>query len=188
MHCPRYTVDCRQEVLRLKRPVAIVMLALAIALILTGCTHAVMGLPQYGAVAGKVVDEAGNGIPQAKVSINKTDLFALSNENGCFVIESVPSGRYLLSVSCSGYRNCVRYISVSAGQESTIIFTMCPDAPDDPGEPGGEYPYAASKNSDVFHRRSCSYTSKIKPTNLVLFKTREAAVASGRRPCKVCRP
>ena len=45
-----------------------------------------------------------------------------------------------------------------------------------------EYKYAASKNSDVFHYLSCSYVSSIKSENLILFKTREEAIASGRRP------
>ena len=51
-----------------------------------------------------------------------------------------------------------------------------------------EYKYAASKNSDVFHYLSCSYVSSIKSDNLILFKTREEAIASGRRPCKKCKP
>ncbi|MCJ7790779.1 MAG: hypothetical protein MUP69_11530, partial [Candidatus Atribacteria bacterium] len=51
-----------------------------------------------------------------------------------------------------------------------------------------EYKYAASKNSDVFHYLSCSYVSSIKSDNLILFKTREEAIASGRRPCKKCNP
>ena len=45
-----------------------------------------------------------------------------------------------------------------------------------------EYKYAASKNSDVFHYLTCSYVARIKPENLILFKTREEAIASGRRP------
>jgi len=51
-----------------------------------------------------------------------------------------------------------------------------------------EYKYAASKNSDVFHYLSCSYVATITPGNLILFKTREEAIASGRRPCKKCNP
>lgn len=51
-----------------------------------------------------------------------------------------------------------------------------------------EYKYAASKNSDVFHYNYCSYVSSIKPGNLILFRTREEAIASGRRPCKRCKP
>ena len=44
------------------------------------------------------------------------------------------------------------------------------------------------KNSDVFHYISCFYVARIKPENLILFKTREEAIASGRRPCKKCNP
>ena len=51
-----------------------------------------------------------------------------------------------------------------------------------------EYKYAASKNSDVFHYFSCSYVASITPENLIRFKTREEAIASGRRPCKKCKP
>ena len=51
-----------------------------------------------------------------------------------------------------------------------------------------EYKYAASKNSDVFHYINCFYVARIKPENLILFKTREEAIASGRRPCKKCNP
>ena len=51
-----------------------------------------------------------------------------------------------------------------------------------------EYKYAVSKNSEVFHYISCSYVSSIKSSNLILFKTREEAIASGRRPCKKCYP
>jgi len=51
-----------------------------------------------------------------------------------------------------------------------------------------EYKYAASENSDVFHYISCFYVARIKPENLILFKTREEAIASGRRPCKKCNP
>ena len=51
-----------------------------------------------------------------------------------------------------------------------------------------EYKYAASKKSEVFHYITCSYVSKIKPENLILLKTREEAIASGRRPCKKCCP
>lgn len=50
------------------------------------------------------------------------------------------------------------------------------------------YKYAASKTSEVFHYINCSYVANIKPENLILFKTRKEAIASGRRPCKKCKP
>jgi len=51
-----------------------------------------------------------------------------------------------------------------------------------------EYKYAASKKSEVFHYINCFYVENIEPGNLILFKTREEAIASGRRPCKICKP
>ena len=49
-------------------------------------------------------------------------------------------------------------------------------------------PYCASKNSRVFHYPSCEMAQKINPRNLIRFRTREEAIRSGRRPCRVCRP
>jgi len=46
--------------------------------------------------------------------------------------------------------------------------------------------YVASSQSDVFHRPSCRYVDQIKPENKIYFSTRDEAIASGRRPCKVC--
>jgi len=51
-----------------------------------------------------------------------------------------------------------------------------------------EWKYVASKKSKVFHIPDCKWAQKIKPENLVGFKSREEAVESGRRPCKSCRP
>ncbi len=51
-----------------------------------------------------------------------------------------------------------------------------------------KYAYVASVNSEVFHNPDCRWAKKISPRNLVGFKSREDAVESGRRPCKVCKP
>ncbi len=51
-----------------------------------------------------------------------------------------------------------------------------------------EYVYVASVNSEVFHYPNCRWAKKISLRNLVGFKSREDALKSGRRPCKVCKP
>ena len=48
--------------------------------------------------------------------------------------------------------------------------------------------YVASKKSKVFHRPNCSYVQKIADYNKIEFRDRNAAIDSGRRPCKKCRP
>ena len=51
-----------------------------------------------------------------------------------------------------------------------------------------ESAYLASRNSEVFHRPGCASAAKIAPRNLLQFKTRDDAIGSGRRPCRVCEP
>ncbi len=55
-------------------------------------------------------------------------------------------------------------------------------------ENGNSNYYVASKKSDVFHYPDCIWAKKISPYNLIKFPTREDALNSGRRPCKVCNP
>jgi hypothetical protein len=52
----------------------------------------------------------------------------------------------------------------------------------------GQYEYVASKNSKVFHKRDCRAAARISPENLIGFNSREEAINSGRRPCKICKP
>lgn len=49
-------------------------------------------------------------------------------------------------------------------------------------------PYVASKLREPFHYASCKWAKKIDPENIVYYQTREAAIADGHRPCKVCKP
>jgi len=51
-----------------------------------------------------------------------------------------------------------------------------------------EWNYVASEKSKVFHRPSCKWAQKISPQNLIGFNSREEAIKSGRRPCKMCGP
>jgi len=51
-----------------------------------------------------------------------------------------------------------------------------------------EYVYVASKKSKVFHKSTCNWAKRIKPENLVRYKTRQDAINDGKRPCKSCNP
>lgn len=70
----------------------------------------------------------------------------------------------------------------------TFTPTPTPTVSPAPVQPIATCNYVASKNSDVFHRISCSYVQTIKPENKICFSTREEAIGSGRRPCSVCKP
>ena len=55
-------------------------------------------------------------------------------------------------------------------------------------EDTSEHKYIASRESDVFHRRSCRWAEKIAERNRVYFRSYKEAVKSGRRACKLCKP
>jgi len=54
--------------------------------------------------------------------------------------------------------------------------------------PALSYPFVASKSSSVFHRPGCRWAQNISGDNLIGYQTREEAIASGKRPCKSCKP
>ena len=51
-----------------------------------------------------------------------------------------------------------------------------------------DYKYVGSKNSNKYHYPTCRWARKIKPANLVTFKSAQEAQAAGYVPCKVCKP
>ena len=61
-----------------------------------------------------------------------------------------------------------------------------PQAP--PTDTPIQYSYVASKNSKVFHKPDCTWVKNILPNNRVFYKTRDEAIAAGKKPCKKCKP
>jgi len=59
--------------------------------------------------------------------------------------------------------------------------------PNDKDQPV-QFKFVASKNSRVFHLPSCRFAGRIKPQNLISYKTRGEALKDGKRPCKRCKP
>ncbi|MFH1800604.1 MAG: Ada metal-binding domain-containing protein [Candidatus Omnitrophota bacterium] len=51
-----------------------------------------------------------------------------------------------------------------------------------------EMTYVGSSKSNKYHRPSCVWAKRIKPSNLVGFSSKEEAMQAGYIPCKVCKP
>jgi len=51
-----------------------------------------------------------------------------------------------------------------------------------------DYKYVGSAKSSKYHYPNCQWALKIKPENLVTFKTAKEAVEAGYVPCTVCKP
>lgn len=64
--------------------------------------------------------------------------------------------------------------------------TSSDDADDD--EPARTVRYAASLESNKYHRLSCHYVDRIKSYNLVYYYTEDEAIDDGKKPCSVCSP
>ncbi|TFH15208.1 hypothetical protein E4H04_08770, partial [Candidatus Bathyarchaeota archaeon] len=64
-----------------------------------------------------------------------------------------------------------------------------PEPEPDPEEEWlNEGPFWGSKLSDKYHKPSCFSAKQIKPENLIIFSTREAALNKDYVACKVCKP
>ena len=48
--------------------------------------------------------------------------------------------------------------------------------------------YIGNKNSKKFHSAGCSSVAKMKDSNKVALASRDAAIAAGYEPCKICKP
>lgn len=48
--------------------------------------------------------------------------------------------------------------------------------------------YVAARGRTVFHLPGCEWADKIGVSNRATFATRDAAIAAGYRPCRVCGP
>ena len=85
---------------------------------------AVTGLEALGAgfpVRGKVTDTEGNGVPGAVVRLDENYLWAVTDTDGRFVLESVEAGSYRMETGCLGYASDVRTLRVKGKVDDLVI-------------------------------------------------------------------
>lgn len=76
-------------------------------------------------ISGKVTDaNTGEPLPGANVFIVGTAMGAATDQNGHYVIENVPPGRYTVQVSFIGYQPASRTVRVTSGAEVTVNFGL----------------------------------------------------------------
>lgn len=51
-----------------------------------------------------------------------------------------------------------------------------------------DYKYVGSIKSNVYHYPNCGYVQKIRPVNLIKFRSAKEALEKEFRPCSVCKP
>ena len=76
-------------------------------------------------IEGKILDtETKKPIPYATVRVNNTDKYALTNENGDFLIEGLCSNTNVLIISCLGYSNSTREHHHEHGEHPHFYLTQ----------------------------------------------------------------
>jgi hypothetical protein len=77
-----------------------------------------------GAVSGIVVNEAIFPVPGATVSVKDRDIQRVTDEDGKFVLETMPPGLYTLVVTMEGYGEGLGTINVKSGQVTKSILQI----------------------------------------------------------------
>ena len=77
-----------------------------------------------GAVAGQIVDAAGNPITGAQIKINGQTIVTTSPAFGLFRFSILPAGTYSVSVSASGYPTQSLDVTVAPGTDTPLTVTM----------------------------------------------------------------
>lgn len=80
-----------------------------------------------GTISGKITDEQNNPIPFANVVLMGTTMGAASDIEGNYTISKVAEGTYQIKASVVGYKAVTKEVTVSAGETSTVNFTLTAD-------------------------------------------------------------
>ena len=84
-------------------------------------------LPANGAIVGTVVDENGDPIEGATVSLGDTGTTATTNAAGQYSFSDVAPGTYTLWFNASGYETTNKTVTVTAGVTTTADMSMAPE-------------------------------------------------------------
>ena len=101
----------------------------SLALVLLVALVAAAQAPTTGRLTGTVTDPAGAVIPGAAILAKNaqtgSEFRAVANEVGVWVIPSVPSGSYTVSVNAQGFRTATfKEIKVDTGATATVDATL----------------------------------------------------------------
>jgi outer membrane receptor protein involved in Fe transport len=97
-------------------------------------TFGVARAGETGKIAGRVLDETGQPLPQANVVITGQAMGAASDLNGYYVILNVPVGFYAVEASMIGYRAAsVTEVRVEPDRTARVDFRLAESAINVPG-------------------------------------------------------
>ncbi len=85
---------------------------------------------RVGTVTGQITDvQSRQPIAAVQVFIRSLDLGGLTQQNGRYLLQNVPSGTYTLTVARIGYRTTEVQITVGSGKTVELNFAVAEEAP-----------------------------------------------------------
>lgn len=98
--------------------------AVATALVVALAFPAVVGA-QSGRIGGRITDEAtGTALEGARVVVVGTPIIETSDQDGKYIVRSIPPGAYQLRVLRIGYKPQQQSVSVAANETAALDFVM----------------------------------------------------------------
>ncbi len=94
-------------------------------------------------ISGKIINERSEGISDAYVYLLNTNFVALSDEQGNFIINNVPTGEYTISVTAIGYASVSEKLFATKQFNHPLIFHLA-----DAGKQLGEVVVTAQKQEE----------------------------------------
>lgn len=77
-------------------------------------------------ISGKVIDQKGNPVNSATVSINGTNQLITTNEAGFFTLENIRTGNIELHAEAKNYAHKNQYITVEQTDKSGVVIQLAP--------------------------------------------------------------
>ncbi|PWG80234.1 SusC/RagA family TonB-linked outer membrane protein [Pararcticibacter amylolyticus] len=92
----------------------------SLLLLLSLVLFSVCGFSQTGSISGQVLDEKGEPLPGASVSIKSINRGTSTDASGVFKLNAVPNGSYVLSVSFIGYQVSETPVTVNGERKMNV--------------------------------------------------------------------
>lgn len=106
------------------------LLVLSLVLVMVGCDEETIGPQRQGSIEGLVQDaKTDDPIANANVTTSPPTQSVLTDENGAFAIEDVPTSAYSIDVTKSDYKS--RSVQVKVQENKTTTVTILLEREDD---------------------------------------------------------
>jgi hemoglobin/transferrin/lactoferrin receptor protein len=106
----------------------------SLSLLLLLCIFPLSVFAMGGGISGRVLDQSGNAIQGAHVSLPALQRGGVTDERGQFFLAGLPDGTYELRVSHVGYRVLERMVTVVQGETQALRDLRLESVPVDVGE------------------------------------------------------